>query len=114
MLINAIEHGNLGIGYSTKTSLMKTGIWEQEVLRRQNLPQNQRKKAEVFFRRKADRIELTISDQGEGFDWEKYLEISPSRARDMHGRGIALAKMLSFDDISYEGPGNIARATIKV
>lgn len=48
-----------------------------------------------------------MTDEGNGFDWNKYLEMSPDRAFDMHGRGIAMARMLSFDDLQYQGKGNV-------
>ena len=38
--------------------------------------------------------------------------MDPERAFDPNGRGIALARMLSFSSITYEGCGNIAVATI--
>jgi hypothetical protein len=41
-----------------------------------------------------------------GFDWQKYLEISPERAYDPNGRGIAMARMISFDSVEYRGLGN--------
>lgn len=38
--------------------------------------------------------------------------MDPERAFDPNGRGIALARLLSFSGITYEGCGNIAVATI--
>ena len=38
--------------------------------------------------------------------------MDPARAFDPNGRGIALARMLSFTNITYEGCGNVAVATI--
>jgi len=35
-----------------------------------------------------------------------YLEFSPERAFDTHGRGIALARNLSFTRLEYQGSGN--------
>ena len=40
LLVNAIEHGNLGIGYEKKTELVELGIWRSEIERMQNLPEN--------------------------------------------------------------------------
>jgi hypothetical protein len=39
--------------------------------------------------------------------------MDPDRAFDPNGRGIALARMLSFSCVKYEGCGNIAVATIR-
>jgi len=53
-----------------------------------------------------------VADQGQGFNWRSFLEMDPLRAFDPNGRGIALARMLSFSNICYEGCGNTAVATI--
>ena len=37
--------------------------------------------------------------EGEGFDWQAYMEIDPARALDSHGRGIAQANKISFDEL---------------
>jgi hypothetical protein len=55
---------------------------------------------------------LKIYDEGHGFPWQNFLELSAERACDPNGRGIALARMMSFSQISYEGCGNIAIATL--
>jgi hypothetical protein len=49
---------------------------------------------------------MTIQDEGDGFDWQKYLDFDPERAFDPHGRGIAMARMMSFDALEYQGKGN--------
>ena len=49
---------------------------------------------------------LQIADQGQGFDWRNYLELSPERATHNHGRGIAIACLQSFDHVEYIAPGN--------
>jgi CheY-like chemotaxis protein len=112
LVVNAIEHGNLGIGYSEKSRLNEQGSWEQEVLRRLKLPENNNKFVTLTFERTAREVRFKIEDKGEGFDWRDYLEISPERAFDNHGRGIALAKKLSFDHLEFLGRGNLAVATV--
>ena len=112
LLINGIEHGNLGLTYAEKSMLKREDAWPAEVARRSALPENAGKAVRVSFQRQARQILLRVVDQGKGFDWERYLEIDPARAFDPNGRGIALARMLSFSSIRYEGSGNIAVATI--
>lgn len=112
LLINAIEHGNLGIGYEEKTQLMASGRWAQEVDRRLAQPDNRDKRVVVRFTRYPEKIMLSISDEGPGFDWQKYTELDPARAFDSHGRGIALAKQLSFQSLEYLGRGNEVIATL--
>ena len=106
LLVNGVEHGNLGITYDEKTTLLETGEWPAEVTRRLSLPENANKWVNVTFERFPEEIHLTIKDQGQGFDWEKYIEISPDLAFATHGRGIAMAKALSFDHLEYRGNGS--------
>lgn len=106
LLVNAVEHGNLGVSYEMKSKLIAKGNWEEEIKRRCALPQNKDKKVSVKYSKTDDVVELVIKDEGEGFDWSQYLELSPDRATDSHGRGIAMSKMLSFDEMEYLGCGN--------
>lgn len=112
LLINGIEHGNLGMTYEEKAELKRSERWHDEIARRASLPENRGKKVTLKFYRTTEQIELHVSDQGMGFAWERFLEIDPARAFDPNGRGIALARMMSFDRLYYEGCGNIAVATI--
>lgn len=112
LLINGVEHGNLGLAYAEKSRLKQEDRWHEEISRRAALPENATKEVRLSYRRQPDAITLRICDQGSGFSWQNYLEIDPERAFDPNGRGIALARMLSFSHITYEGCGNIAVATI--
>jgi len=106
LLVNAIEHGNLGISYEEKTRLNDSNSWEQAVIDRQKLPEHCDKVVKVHFIRDDTKISISICDEGEGFDWRQYLEFNPQRAMDNHGRGIALSQLVSFDSIEYTGCGN--------
>ena len=112
LLVNAVEHGNLGITYEDKSTLFATGGWKEEVQRRLTLPENSSKRAEVSFERADGQLRFTIRDQGRGFDWQTYLQIDPQRAFDTHGRGIAMANRLSFSHIEYRGCGNEVVGTV--
>ncbi len=106
LLINAIEHGNLGITYAEKTKLILSGGWMQEVERRLEASEHREKAARLTFRATKDAIEVNIKDQGKGFDWNKYVELSADRATDPHGRGIAATRLMSFPSMEYLGSGN--------
>lgn len=106
LFLNAVEHGNLGIGYKEKSVLNLNGTWDVEIERRMALPENASKVVEVAFERVQKELRFRIRDQGQGFDWESYLQFSPERAFDSHGRGIALARNLSFSRLEYQGSGN--------
>jgi len=106
LMVNGVEHGNLHIGYNEKTILQENNRWEEEIVRRQALPENAHKFVEVGFERYPDQIQVTVTDQGQGFDWCDYQEIKAERMLESHGRGIAMAKSLSFDHLEYFGTGN--------
>lgn len=112
LMLNAIEHGNLGISYDEKGRLIEAGTLEDEISRRLDLPGYGERHAEVLVERRDDLVSFLISDQGLGFDWRRYLEMSPDRAFDTHGRGIALSRLLSFDRVEYRGCGNQVQAFV--
>lgn len=114
LLLNAVEHGNLGITYFDKKQLMYQDHWETEVMRRLNLPEFKDRIATVSFKRKNDALEFMITDQGNGFDWSQYLKIDPNRSLDPNGRGIAMACLYSFSRVEYRGIGNVVVATILI
>ena len=113
LLVNAVEHGNLGISYEEKTELLVEGRWSLEVERRLDLPENRGKRVEVRFHKDAERISITIEDEGQGFEWRRFLTISPERVFHSHGRGIAMASKLSFDRLEFHDPGNRVTAILE-
>ena len=112
LLVNAVEHGNLGISYQDKTELNEKGEWEQEVWRRLELAEYRDKRASLTLEQDQHEVRALISDQGDGFDWQPYLDIDLSRIFDTHGRGIAMARGLSFDQVEFLGKGNQVRVTV--
>jgi len=112
LLMNAIEHGNLGITYEEKGKLVEDDLWQAEVDRRLALPENANKNVVVRMK-KADRnLQIEIEDQGTGFDFEQYLRFDESRLFDNHGRGIAIA-MASLN-VQFLGTGNKVVVTFPV
>jgi len=114
LLINAVEHGNLGITYEEKSELRASDTWEQEIERRLLDPAYSDRQVEVIYQRTSQSVQITIVDEGSGFEWEKYLEIDPSRAFDTHGRGIAMSRMISFDSLEYRGNGSEVQVSVAV
>ncbi len=112
LLINAVEHGNLEISYEQKGELKDSGQWLEEVERRLLLPEYSNREVIVKIEKNEDSIVFTISDEGRGFEFSKYLEMDPDRAFDNHGRGIAMSRLLSFDELDYLGNGNKVRAVV--
>lgn len=112
LIINAIEHGNLGISYQEKSELINNMRWDEEVNSRLEQPEFLNKHVTVDYSANKERIEFLISDEGKGFQWESYLNFDPERAFDSHGRGIAMANNMSFSKLEFQGKGNRVLATI--
>ena len=114
LMVNAVEHGNLGITYDEKSKLNEQGQWFAEVRKRLTLPEYENRYATLEFIRGSDEVRFLIKDQGDGFQWEEFMDVSPERVFDSHGRGIAMAKMLSFKNVEYKGKGNEVLAIINL
>jgi DNA-binding response OmpR family regulator len=110
LLMNAIEHGNLGITYAEKGQLIDENVWQTEVERRLALPENANKDVLVRMKRLDGQLQIEIEDQGPGFDFERFLTIDKSRLFDNHGRGIAIAA--SALNLQFLGSGNRLLVTV--
>ncbi len=114
LLINAIEHGNLGITHDEKKHLLAENRWTEKIGELLNLPENADKFASIQFERNREKVTFTIEDKGAGFDWQKYMDFDPKRMFDANGRGIAIAGNISFDELKYNDRGNQVTATINL
>lgn len=106
LLINAVEHGNLGITFEEKAELLGTGRWHSTILERLALPENRDKRVEVRTLRQGREMAVIIKDQGPGFDWKQFLTMDEWRAFYPNGRGIMLAREIAFTSLQYRGCGN--------
>lgn len=106
LFLNAVEHGNLAITYELKSDLIRTNRWKEEVERRLADSLYGGRVVTVSYMRSSESLAIRIHDEGEGFDWERYLHVDPARATHNHGRGIAMANMMSFDELIYNDRGN--------
>lgn len=112
LLINAVEHGNLGISFAEKARLKGRDGWCEEVERRLALPENLTKRVSLSVSRIDNGWEFEIRDQGAGFDWAEFLELAPERAFAPNGRGIALARQLAFSELEYLDGGRRVRVRV--
>jgi len=106
LLVNAVEHGNLGITYDEKSELLTNNTWKQEIEKRLTQSPYKERAITVEIKKTDSEIVLVIEDEGEGFDWQSFIEMDSERAYDSHGRGIAMANMVSFDSVTYNDVGN--------
>ncbi|MBV8046030.1 MAG: response regulator [Paludibacterium sp.] len=112
LLVNAIEHGNLRLSYAEKTQLQADGAWEAELERRLSDPEFGQRQVRLSYRRSREAIRFSIADEGAGFDWRHYLDTEAISYLESHGRGILIARKLSFDQLNYLGNGNQVDADI--
>ena len=105
LMINAVEHGNLGISYAEKSQLLLDHRWKEEINLRLASEEYSDKRARIDVDVAEHYVEARISDEGKGFDWPKYLDPDPERMLDDHGRGILIAKGMSFDSLEYSKSG---------
>ena len=106
LLINAVEHGNLDVGYEEKTILMKKGNYLDCLVERLELPEYKDRFVKVDFEKNQDELRVTIIDQGKGFDYKKYLVMDKKRMFHSHGKGIIMASNLYFNQLEYNESGN--------
>jgi two-component system, sensor histidine kinase LadS len=116
MIINAIEHGNLGISYREKSRAMIDDSYFDFVAERRLEPECRDRRVTVSFSVEDDRITYVITDEGNGFDHKKVLVNNSRDAnRQMlaHGRGISMAKNI-FDSVRYNKKGNRVKLIKKI
>lgn len=106
LLTNAIEHGNLEIGFERKAELLESNELHAEIERRLNLPEYRERTVQVAVMQKEAGTYLVVTDEGPGFDPAPFLTLDPSRARQKNGRGIAQVRTSSFDKLCYNRKGN--------
>jgi DNA-binding response OmpR family regulator len=104
ILLNAIEHGNLGITMKEKSVAMSKNAYPDLIRKRREDPRNAGKKVTLHIHMTRDRLTYRVIDQGEGFDHKSLLK------RDPHvmvgsGLGLFVAKNF-FSRLSFHGTGN--------
>jgi CheY-like chemotaxis protein len=113
-LMNSFEHGSLKIGEQEKADLLNGGSYEQELKKRESDCQA---KISVDLAILKNRISLKISDEGNGFEYDKYLHMSEQTLIDRlympNGRGIYIAAAY-FDSIEYTNGGSSVMLTKNV
>lgn len=111
LLINAIEHGNLGIGYDAKALMVQSGRWQDEITRRLADATYRDRFASLSVRLRADAVTIRIEDNGAGFDPSRYLDMPDVQTAQLTGRGIALARQLAFPGLEYSDEGRCVEVT---
>ncbi len=111
MIINAIEHGNMQIGFEEKSHAMATNSYKQLLKERQRDPLVSKRHVSVSSLITAESAEFVVSDEGNGFDITEILSrtgFDPETGILPHGRGITITKGI-FDLVEYNSKGNSVR-----
>jgi len=106
LMRNAVEHGNLEIGFKEKSRLLEDNLLSGEIARRLADPLYGARAVEAVLACKPEGVYVIIKDQGAGFDWREYTKFSPSRAAYKNGRGIQIARLTCFDKLAFNEAGN--------
>ncbi|MBI1291872.1 response regulator [bacterium] len=107
LIVNAIEHGNLGISFDEKRRcLMESPYRLNELVQRRSIePERVGRVVTIAFRMDQSHCEWVIEDQGDGFDWTAVPNPLEDNDEALNGRGIFLARY-QFDEMHYLGVGN--------
>ncbi len=108
IIINAIEHGNLGISFEEKSQSIEDERYFELLNTRQNDPDNADKVVSIEYLLKPDHVAYKVTDDGSGFDHQGFFRSESGKANQemlFHGRGINMARN-AFDSIEYNRRGN--------
>lgn len=114
LLLNAIEHGTLGIDGRQKCEMLLQGVeWTEEIERRLAQPEHRDKRVQLFWNVGPTETVITIVDEGRGFDHQAFWDAPDLDRLAPNGRGLALARALAFDELHFEGLGNVVVARVR-
>lgn len=111
VVLNAVEHGNLGLTFAEKARALEQGTLPQVLAERAERAPYAQRRVRLTARRLVDALEIEVRDEGEGFDWQSLPDpTAPDHLLAAHGRGVLLAQ-LSVDRLSFNAAGN--RVTLR-
>lgn len=108
LVVNAVEHGNLELGFDAKRGLIARGELDAEIGSRLALDRFAARTVRLFRDDDDGCTEFSVEDDGLGFDWVPWLR-APGTVRDASsGRGIYLAATLGGASLHYAAGGRCA------
>jgi PAS domain-containing protein/anti-sigma regulatory factor (Ser/Thr protein kinase) len=107
IIVNAIEHGNLGITYAEKSHLLKSGNYQEEIRNRLMKESIAQRRVRIKLTLTPEQVRYRISDDGAGFDHRKFTRaVDPEHDHaSLHGRGIMITRN-AFSKVLYNDSGN--------
>jgi anti-sigma regulatory factor (Ser/Thr protein kinase) len=110
LVVNAIEHGSIGVGSKKKYDLKRLGARVYKKYLNEQLKDQEPPTIDITYEENNTMIKLIISDHGKGFDWKKVLINEKNNTQD-DGLGMLMSQG-SFDELSYNDVGNIVTAVV--
>ncbi|MBX3722362.1 MAG: ATP-binding protein [Turneriella sp.] len=108
ILVNAIEHGNLGITFEEKTRAIEKSDYMEFLLARQKESKYAARRVYIDYLINGRALMFRVTDEGDGFDHTTFLERAksdPYLAMLEHGRGIIMTRNV-FDTVTFNEKGN--------
>ncbi len=108
IIINAIEHGNLGVTFEEKSDSIMNDCYFNLIRERQLEAENLDKKIHIEYSVDIERVVYIITDEGKGFNYKNFTESIMEESNDnflAHGRGIRMTQS-AFDEVNYNNIGN--------
>jgi CheY-like chemotaxis protein/anti-sigma regulatory factor (Ser/Thr protein kinase) len=105
IITNAVEHGNLGISFEEKNAAIHQGRLADLIAERMQDERRRQRRVFIDSRLTPELFEITIRDEGDGFDWRNLPEVAPESLLAFNGRGILLTKIY-FDEVVFNEAGN--------
>jgi CheY-like chemotaxis protein/anti-sigma regulatory factor (Ser/Thr protein kinase) len=104
-ITNAIEHGNLGITFESKAKAISEGRLAELIAEKGRESDTAGRRVRIASRLTPEWFEITIGDDGRGFDWKNLPAVEPENLLAFNGRGIFLTKIY-FDEVIFNDAGN--------
>ena len=105
VITNAVEHGNLGITFEAKSKAIAEGRLVELIAEKGRESDEAGRKIRIISRLTAEMFEISIRDDGRGFDWRNLPAVEPENLLAFNGRGIFLTKIY-FDEVLFNDTGN--------
>jgi CheY-like chemotaxis protein/anti-sigma regulatory factor (Ser/Thr protein kinase) len=105
IITNAVEHGNLGISFQEKNSAIHDGRLAELIAERMRDPGRARRRVFIDSHLTPELFQITVRDEGDGFDWRNLPEVAPENLLSFNGRGILLTRIY-FDEVVFNDAGN--------
>ncbi len=112
-LVNALEHGNLDMDSSLKGDfIIGQDTYAALLHNRLEDPAFASRRVNVLVSTTPERYEVTITDDGPGFDLQKITKMADESLTKQCGRGLAMIRMV-MDEVTHNEQGNEVLLVVK-